>query len=71
MTENKKFKYQNVSETEQVLIGFGKIEAGGTIETDEPIHNPNFKLVGGSRMVNVEAPVEQPKATRNFKGNSK
>lgn len=70
MSETKKFKYENTSETEQVLMGVGKVAPGKTIESDEPVHNPNFKLVGGPRMVNVEAPTEQPKSTSNLKINS-
>jgi len=71
MSDKKKFKYQNTSESEQVLIGVGKVAAGKTIESDEPVYNPNFKLVDAGRMVNVEAPVEQKKSTSNLKVNSK
>lgn len=60
MAETKKFKYENTSESEQALIGFGSVKPGKTIETDEPVHNANFKLVGGDRLVNVERPTEQP-----------
>lgn len=63
-----KFKYRNKSDQEQTVIGVGKVEPGKTIETDEPVHNPNLELVSGGRMVNVEAPVEQPKVNTTLKG---
>lgn len=71
MSDNQKFKYENISESEQVLIGVGKVGPGKTVETTEPVHNPNFKLVDAGRMVNVEAPVKPLKSTSNFKANSK
>lgn len=71
MSDKKKFKYENISETEQVLIGVGKVAPGKTIESDEPVHNSNFKLVDAGRMVNVEEPVKPPKSTSNLKTNSK
>lgn len=66
-----KFKYRNVTDQELTVIGVGKVEPGQTIETDEPVQNPNLQLVDGGRMVNVEAPVEQPKVNKTFKGQSK
>lgn len=63
-----KFKYKNSSDQEQALIGFGLVGAGEVIETDEPIHNPNFTLVNAGRMVNVEAPVAPPKVNKTLKG---
>ena len=71
MSDQLKFKYENISGVEQVLIGVGKVAPGKTIESDQPVHNPNIKLGGGPRMVNVEAPVEQPKATSNLKAINK
>ena len=38
-------KYRNKSNQKQELIGFGVVEAGGTIETKKRINNPNFELV--------------------------
>jgi hypothetical protein len=35
-------KYQNSSLSEQNLIGFGVVQPGDYIETDESIENPNF-----------------------------
>lgn len=67
MAESKKFKYRNKSDQAQALIGYGKVEPGDTIGSDEPIYNPNFVLVDGGRMVNVEKPVGQPKASEKGK----
>lgn len=72
MADTKKFKYENTSEAEQVLIGVGVIAPGKTVESDEPIYNPNFKLVGGNRIVNVERPTEQPRVNSDIiKGKNK
>lgn len=62
MSQSKKFKYQNISEVEQSLIGVGRVSAGKTVETDEPVYNPNFKIVGSQRLVNVEKPTIQSPA---------
>lgn len=71
MAETKKFKYKNQSGTKQALVGYGEVESGKMIETDEPVHNPNFILVDAGRMTNVEAPAEQPKAGETIKGSKK
>lgn len=42
------FTYKNKSENVQHLAGVGTVEAGGTIEVDREIENPNFELVGGA-----------------------
>ncbi|HSH31211.1 MAG TPA: hypothetical protein VK963_00925 [Candidatus Saccharimonadales bacterium] len=43
-----KYTYQNTSDQELMLVGFGVVAGGGTIETDDIIENPNFKLVSGN-----------------------
>lgn len=40
------YKYVNMTKQELVLIGHGVIKPNEQIESDEPIHNPNLKLVG-------------------------
>ena len=40
------YKYKNVSDMEQSLIGFGVVAAGDEIETDRAVENPNFKFIG-------------------------
>ncbi len=40
------YKYKNISDSEQSLIGFGVVDADAEIETDRVIENPNFKYVG-------------------------
>jgi hypothetical protein len=64
MAKNKAFKYKNQSEQPQVLVGYGKVEVGKTIESNEPIHNPNFVLVGSNRRM---TPAETPKQGKNNK----
>lgn len=39
------YKYKNVSESTQVVIGFGEVLAGQEVVTSRPLHNPNFELV--------------------------
>jgi len=68
---SKKFTYRNKSQTMQSLIGYGRVIPGGTIETDNPVDNPNFKLVDAGRMTGVEAPPEQPKPDTSIKKGSK
>jgi hypothetical protein len=68
MAEIKRFKYKNQSEHEQVVMGVGTVAPGKIIESDAPISNPNLVLVEAGRMVNVEAPVEQPKVNKTLKG---
>lgn len=36
--------YKNISKETQDLIGYGSIEAGATIKTEDEINNPNFEL---------------------------
>lgn len=68
MAKSQTFKYKNQSKEEQAVIGVGSVAPGATVETDQPINNPNFVLVDGGRMVNVESPVEQPKVNnKTFK----
>lgn len=68
MANSKNFKYQNTSDEKLAIMGIGEVEAGQFIESDQPIHNPNLKLVDAGRMVNVEAPTEQPKISKTLKG---
>lgn len=37
--------YKNTTKQDIALIGIGVVKAGETIETDQVIENPNFKLV--------------------------
>ena len=67
MGEEKKYTYKNVTSQTQALINIGEVRPGETIETTEPIHNSNFVLVNAGRIVNVEAPTEQPKINKNLK----
>lgn len=67
MADKKRFTYQNQSEQPQDLINVGVVEPGKTVETDQPVHNKNFKLVDGGRMVNVEAPAKQPETNKTKK----
>ena len=48
-------KYKNISKQTQTLIGFGVIEPEGTIETQEKINNPNFKLVEESKEEGIKS----------------
>lgn len=50
----KKYKYKNISDQEQNIIGFGVVKPGETIESDTPIENPNLKLVSGKTMVGID-----------------
>lgn len=57
-----KFKYKNISEQDQVLIGHGVVKAGATVVADQKIENPNFELVfDGDDRVGVEASPKKPK----------
>lgn len=58
----KKFRYKNISEQEQMIIGVGVVKAGEVIESDTVIENPNFVLVPekGKRMVGVDPVTPQP-----------
>lgn len=67
MAKEQKFIYRNQSGISQSLIGYGKVLAGETIETDRPIYNSNFVLVDGGRMVNVELPTKQPETSEKLK----
>lgn len=61
MSQSKKYRYQNISGQPQELIGYGIISAGGIIETEEPVDNPNFELKFDSdAKVGVEAPPKKP-----------
>ena len=51
------FRYKNISSTTQTLIGYGEVEPGKKIETDQEIHNQNFELV-------EDAEKEKPKKTK-------
>lgn len=69
MSEETKFVYKNTSDQTQSLVGHGKVEPDKTITTTAPVHNPNFALVGGPRMTNVEKPTKQPEVgSGNIKG---
>lgn len=37
--------YKNTTKQDIALIGLGVVKAGGTIETDQVVENPNFQLV--------------------------
>ena len=39
-----KYQYRNDTENDLVLVGVGVVEAGKTIESAEPIENPNLTL---------------------------
>lgn len=55
------YKYQNVSDTAQSLVGVGMVAAGQEIAVEKPIENPNFKYVGQSDnngIVGVTGPTE-------------
>lgn len=54
-------KYKNISTTKQALIGYGEVEAGASIETQEEVFNPNFSLVVD------ESKKEETKTTKNSK----
>jgi hypothetical protein len=41
-----RYKYQNISDLEQVLIGHGRVPAGGEITSATAIENANFKFLG-------------------------
>lgn len=58
----KKYKYKNISDQDQTVIGVGVVKAGETIEVDTPIENPNFVLVPekGKRMVGIDPVTPQP-----------
>jgi len=72
MASEKKFTYKNITDLPQTVIGVGVVEAGKTIESDTPVHNPNLQLVNAGRMTNVEAPAEQPKpGNTTFTGREK
>lgn len=38
-------RYKNISDQQQTVIGVGEVGPGGSIETLEPINNPNFEQV--------------------------
>ncbi len=39
------YHYRNISSTTQVLIGFGEVQPGAEIVTEEEIHNQNFERI--------------------------
>lgn len=49
--------YSNSSGTDIIIVGVGEVEAGGTIETDQVIENPN--------LVEVEQETKVAKKTVN------
>lgn len=62
MSTSVKYRYRNISDQPQALIGFGLVQPGAIIEVDQPVNNPNFELVfGGDDKVGVEAPPKKPK----------
>lgn len=71
MTDENKITYRNKTKQVQVLMGVGRVEPGQVIEVEKEIENPNFEKLDTRRLVNVEAPVEQPKAGKTLKGQSK
>lgn len=64
MPKTQTFKYKNVTKQPQSLVGYGTVKPGKTIETQKAVHNPNFVLAGGDRLVNVEAPTRPVKANK-------
>lgn len=62
-----KFTYRNKTDQPQTLMGFGRVQPGETIDTDEAVENPNFALVDNRRLVGVEGPVKQPEPNANIK----
>lgn len=56
-----RFTYRNKTDKKLTVMNVGEVEPGKTIESDQPISNPNLVLVDGGRMVNVEAPANKPK----------
>lgn len=63
-----KFSYKNISEEKQVLMGFGEVEAGGVIKTDEEIENPNFELVKPAGKVSDSTPTAPKKEEEKLNG---
>lgn len=56
------YKYQNISDQDQMLMGYGNVPAGDIIEVEFVINNPNFKLIfDGDDKVGVEASPKKPK----------
>lgn len=56
-------QYKNVSEADQLVVGFGVVAAGDIIEVEEAFDNPNFELVGQADSPAVDAVVQpQPGA---------
>ena len=56
-----KFIYKNISGQPQVVMNYGYVNAGGTIETDTPFENPNFELIDGQTMVGIDPVTAKPK----------
>ncbi len=54
------YKYKNVSESDQALIGHGYVKPGESIETDTVIENPNFKYEGEVTTGTLIEAVTQP-----------
>lgn len=40
------YRYQNTSEVELTLVGFGVVAPGAEIVTSRVVENPNFKFMG-------------------------
>lgn len=55
------YRYQNTSDSELVLMGFGTVAAGAEIIAERPIENPNFKYLGKVEPV-VGTQAAQPNA---------
>jgi hypothetical protein len=41
--EKKNLKYKNTSNMPQTVMGVSEVPAGGMVETNQEINNPNFK----------------------------
>lgn len=51
------YKYKNVSELDQSIIGLGLVPAGKEFTSNVKIENPNFQLVSESEeTIKTEAP---------------
>lgn len=53
------YKYKNKSHQDQIVPGIGEVKAGGEIQSQSPIENPNFEYLGQTEtnsVVGTEAP---------------
>lgn len=57
-----KFKYKNISDQKQVLMGIGEVAPDAIIETDTEINNANFqKIEAGKTFTGVDPVTEVTK----------